>query len=90
MASCTVSQSRDPRPPAGEVGLGSMAEQRQVGTRTCECYVVKVENAELGRIQWFIIWGGPDMQKRRPRAAQLLDTTLGCLVLQAGHLPPLG
>ena len=90
MASCTVSQSRVARPPAGEGGLGWMAEQRQVGTCTCECYVVKAENSELGRIQWFIIWGGPDMQKRGPRAAQLLDTTLGCLVLQAGCLPPLG
>lgn len=50
---------------------------------------MKVENSELGRIQWFIIGGGPEMQKRGPRAAQLLDTTLGCSVLQAGRLPPL-
>ena len=90
MASCSVSWSRVPRPPAGEDGRGWMAEQRQVGTHRCECYVMKVENSELGRIQWFIIGGGPEMQKRGPRAAQLLDTTLGCSVLQAGHLSPLG
>ena len=38
---------RVPRPPAGEDGLGWMAEQRQAGTRMCDCYFVKVEILNL-------------------------------------------
>lgn len=82
-AACTVYLPEFPGDQLVKDGPGWMAEQRQLGTRTCVYCVVKPISSELGRLLWFIIWEGvgDGAPKKGLGTAQLLDTELGDLVL---------